>query len=174
MEDKSVAEKYAKSLFKVIEDPIIISQLKIIASLFNDRTSISDFFDKETVDSTDRKNWIEAELKSFMPQVKRLVEVLDENKRIYLLHRIGLEYEHLIYEKNEMERIYITTATEASSESLHKIVAHFEGKLQKSLRPIITINPDIIGGVTVQVEGTLYDDSIKSKLDRVMFELKKN
>ena len=46
MEDKSVAEKYAKSLFKVIEDPIIISQLKIIASLFNDRTSISDFFDK--------------------------------------------------------------------------------------------------------------------------------
>lgn len=171
MSKRELAVNYATSLFKLLDDPVAVSQLRVIASIFEGKEGIHDFFEEETITDSQREAWVEEELASFLPVIKKLIVLLDENKRVPLLEAIALQYENLIREKNTMERIYIKTATPASRESIEKIVIFFEEKMGIELRAVPTVDPAVIGGVSVHVAGKLYDDTIQSKLNKLLNEL---
>lgn len=168
MDEMSLAHNYALALFKLIEEPRVVSELTALTELFEDKFGICVFLGERTIDDTQRKEWIKRELAIFLPETQRFIRLLDEKNRIPLLRKITKAYESLFFEKNNMGRIFITTATNVDESYLQKIVAGFEKKTNQKLIKEHIVDPTIIGGVRIQLGSQLYDDTIRTKLQKVM------
>ena len=173
MEDKKIVHNYAVALYEVSTNPIIISQLRIISNMFNKYHSIAALAGKSTIDEDERDKWVESHLQDFLPEVRKFIHLLDTKGRLNLIAKIAKEYEDFVYQKNNVERIFITTATPVNEASLQKITTVFEKKVGHGLITEHIIDPSIIGGVKVKIGSKLYDDSIKSKLNKVTNQIKK-
>ncbi len=168
MDEMSLAHNYALALFKLTEDPGVVSELTTLTKMFEDKVGICAFFGESVIDDTQRTEWVKKELATFLPETQSFIRLLDEKSRISLLRKITKAYESLFFDKNNMERIFITTATVVDESYLQKIVAVFEKKTNQKLTREHIVDPTIIGGVRIQIGSQLYDDTIRTKLQKVM------
>jgi len=173
MDEKKIVHNYAMALYEISTNPILISQLRIIADIFSRYTSIASFVGKSTIDEDERVKWIKQNLADFLPEVRNFTELLDSKGRINLIAKIAKEYEALVYQKNNVERIFITTATPVKETTLNKVLKQFEKKVNHGLIMEHTVDPSIIGGIRVKIGSTQYDDSIERKLKKLVNEVKK-
>lgn len=167
MDEQKVAHNYALALFELSKNPTIISQLHMIAQMFERYHSIAQIIGVSAVDSTERRRWIAENLGDFLPEVIKFVQLLDEKGRIKILRKIAAEYEKSVLSQNNIERIYITTATPVKEEYLEKIVRYFEKHFSKQLIKEHKVDAKIIGGVKVRIGSMLYDDTIYTKLQKI-------
>ncbi|GBU10867.1 hypothetical protein AwErysi_04830 [Erysipelotrichaceae bacterium] len=168
MDDMTVAHNYALALFRTIADSSVISELAVLSGIFEGKTGIANFYSESMIDDAQQLVWIEKELEHFLPEVKNFIRLLDEKGRIILLSKITKAYEEIYFEENNIERIYITTATEVGEAYLQKLVDIFEKRTKQKLMREHNIDRNIIGGVRIQIGSSLFDDTISTKLKRVM------
>ncbi|MGL5041603.1 MAG: ATP synthase F1 subunit delta [Culicoidibacterales bacterium] len=173
MEDKQIAQNYAKALFELEASETIIAELKAVSDLFATKVGLTDFFNDGLATDEQKKEWVEKYLTIFSQQMRNFILVLDSKKRISLLPEIRLNYENHYLAKQNTERIIITTATAVSKAELAKIITCFEQKTKKKLIEEHIIDKSIIGGVRVQIGSQLYDDTIELKLQSVMRKFEK-
>jgi len=173
MDEKKIVHNYAMALYEISTNPILISQLRIISDIFSRYTSISALLGKSTIDDDERINWIKQNLADFLPEIRDFTKLLDSKGRINLIAKIAKEYEGLVYQKNNVERIFITTATPVKEATLIKVLKQFEKKVGHALIMEHSVDPSIIGGIKVKIGSTLYDDSIDRKLKKLANEIKK-
>jgi len=173
MDEKKIVHNYAMALYEISTNPILISQLRIIADIFKRYTSIAAFLGKSTIDENERLKWIKQNLADFLPEIRDFTELLDAKGRMNLISKIAKEYEGLVYQKNNVERIFVTTATPVKASILDKVLKQFEKKVNHALVMEHTVDPTIIGGIKVKIGSTLYDDSIERKLKQLTNEIKK-
>jgi len=172
MDEQKIAHNYALALFELSKNPTIISQLHMIAQMFERYHSIAQIIGVSTIDNTERRKWIAENLGDFLPEVIKFVQLLDEKGRIKILRKIATEYEKSVLEQNNIERIYITTATTVKDAYLEKIVRYFEKHFSKRLIKEHRIDPKIVGGVRVRIGSMLYDDTIYTKLQKIIKQMK--
>lgn len=173
MDEKKLIRNYAVALYEMSTNPVIITQLRVIAEMFEKYHSIAAISGKSTIDDNERREWVKNHLTYFSPEVQKFIQLLDAKGRMNILIKIAKEYETLLYQKNGVERIFITTATPISEEYLIKISQQFEKKVGRTLAVEHIIDKNIIGGVKVKLGSQLYDDSIRTKLNKVTKQLKK-
>jgi len=173
VDEKKIVHNYAMALYEISKNPIVISQLRIISDIFSRYTSIAAFLGKSTVDEDERLKWIKQNLSDFLPEIRDFIDLLDRKGRMNLIAKIAKEYEAFVYQKNNVERIFVTTATPVKATTLDKVLKQFEKKVQHSLIMEHTVDPSIIGGIRVKIGSTLYDDSIRRKLRKLTNEIKK-
>lgn len=172
-ENTKVIHNYAQALFDLSKNPIIISQLEVVSQMFEKYHNIAAMCGKSTIDTDEREAWVKNNLQDFFPEVRRFVQLLDEKGRIDYLGKIACAYEALIFERNNIERIYITTATDVTEAYIDKIVTVFEKKLGKKLAKEHIVDPKIIGGVRVKIGSRLYDDTTYTQLQKVIRQMRK-
>jgi F-type H+-transporting ATPase subunit delta len=88
-----------------------------------------------------------------------------ENGRLELLPEIGRQFEQL---KNAFEGqadAVIESAFPLAGDELSNLLVSLEAKFSVKLKPSITVNPDLIGGVRVVVGDQVLDGSVKGRLD---------
>jgi F-type H+-transporting ATPase subunit delta len=61
----------------------------------------------------------------------------------------------------------VVSARPLSDEEKDKLAATFRAKLGKDVRLNVTVDPTLLGGLTVRIGDTLYDGSLKGKLSRL-------
>lgn len=173
MEDYKVVHNYAQALFQKSKNPMIILQLQKVSHMIQKAHSIASLLGEITLEPEQRATWVRENLRNFLPEVKRFIYLLDEKNRLGLLDKIAIAYETYMFAENNMERIYITTATDVDVAYLDKIVTVFEKKEGKKLTREHRIDPHIIGGVKVKIGSKLYDDTIQKKLKNSIRKIKK-
>ena len=104
-------------------------------------------------------------LKSF---VKFIVEQGRESK-IYL---IALKYQEQYRADKNILLTHITTASELSPETLEKIKASIANLFKANVEAVVSIDPKLIGGYTLDIENNLLDASIAGQLNKVKEELR--
>ena len=70
-----------------------------------------------------------------------------------------------INNKNNLINVNVTLAYTPSEEIKNQIVQRIQNKLQKEVSAKFLINPNIIGGMLIQIEDTVIDLSIKKKIE---------
>ena len=173
MEDKKAIHNYALALYEISQNPLIITQLRIIGQMFDKYHSIASLVGKPTIEEEERKEWVKAHLSDFLPEIRDFIDLLDSRGRLSLVAKIVKEYEQFVYERHNIERIFITTATPVEESYLNRIARVFEKKMNRVLVIEHRVDPRIIGGVTVKIGSQLYDDSIRTKLNKITKEMKK-
>lgn len=74
------------------------------------------------------------------------------------------EYERLFNEKNNIAVAYVVSAVELSEEQKKKLSENLGKKTGKNVRLVCSVDPGIVGGITVSIEGELLDGSVSSHI----------
>ena len=99
-----------------------------------------------------------------------LATVADESR----LSAVPAVYEAFLEHKNDYEGVadaHIAVAQAISDQELKDLVATLEKKLNKKLKPELTVDTNLIGGFCVTVGDEVLDMSVRAKLARMQSAL---
>ncbi len=96
------------------------------------------------------------------------------NNRANSLQKISLAYVDLYREKHEIAHVVITSAIPMPDEEAEAILGIVKRRLEaKTLEVEKVIDPELIGGFTVKIDGLVLDASVKRELNDLRLQLLK-
>ena len=96
------------------------------------------------------------------------------NNRAEYLQKISLAYVDLYREAHEIAHVVITTAVPMPDAEVNEIIDIVKRRLEaKSLEIERVINPELIGGFKVTINGLVLDTSVKRELNELRLQLQK-
>ncbi|MDO5036761.1 MAG: F0F1 ATP synthase subunit delta [Tissierellia bacterium] len=110
---------------------------------------------------------------SLSREVLNFLYVLIDKKRLNILGDILEVYRDLVYEEEAIEQIEIRSAIDLSQEKIHDLVrAYAPHKRPDQLVIKTQVDPDLIGGLVIQVGNQVLDLSILGQLKALEKQMK--
>jgi F-type H+-transporting ATPase subunit delta len=103
--------------------------------------------------------------------VRSFLGVLAQNKRLGLFAGVVRAYRRLVDEELGRVRGLVRAPTDPSSESLAEIRATLERAFGKQVILSVEVEPALLGGLAVEIEGRVYDGSVLTQLQHLAQEL---
>ncbi|KAL9593431.1 MAG: hypothetical protein Q9219_007556 [cf. Caloplaca sp. 3 TL-2023] len=149
--------------------------LATLAEVFKRDTKLSDILHAPTLSSGD-KSQIVQELQRHMGSldkgetVKNFLKTLSDNNRLGILQGVCEKFAILMgAARGEME-LTVTSAAKLDNRTLQRLetaVARSEYSQGKKLKVVSKVNPDIMGGLLVEVGDRTIDLSVSSKIAKM-------
>lgn len=98
------------------------------------------------------------------PGATRFVALLAENDRLDIAAEVARQFAALRDAHEGTARADIETAFALDDASRDALVAALARRFGKRIEPHVTVNPALIGGVTVRIGDEVVDASVRSKL----------
>jgi F-type H+-transporting ATPase subunit delta len=92
------------------------------------------------------------------------VSLLADHRRLDHIVGIAQAFAHILDQKLQRVRATITSAAPLSDAQRQELVAAFERKLGRTVLAEASVDPQLLGGVVVDVDGTVYDGSVHTQL----------
>lgn len=97
--------------------------------------------------------------------IKQFINLVAQNHRISAIPEIALQFEQIKNHREGAAEVTITTAFPIDDAALETLLASLAKRFGgRNLRPTVNIDPELIGGVKVQVGDEVLDSSVKSRL----------
>ena len=122
-------------------------------------------YNQEKFPNDDKKKTVEECFQNFSSEVKNFLFILIDEKRINCLDEIKAFLKDKINDKNNLVNANITLAFDVNDEIKNQIIQRLKNKLQKDVNANFVVNPNIIGGLKIQVKDTVIDLSINKRLE---------
>ena len=141
------------------------------SSLKND-LSINTFFKSKTIDSKEKMSLFEKAVSNSMSVI--LVEVLKvviENNDINLLKDIAKNFTLLSKQKQNIAFVEVVSSREMNSDQKDDITNSLSELIKKKIDINFNVDKNLIGGLKIKVDDTLYDSSLQTKLENAKSKL---
>jgi F-type H+-transporting ATPase subunit delta len=96
---------------------------------------------------------------------RNLLSLLARNNRLDALPAIAELYEQLKAEEESLVEARIESAFPMSDQQLGTIVQRLEARVERKIKPTVSVVPELIGGVRVQVGDDVWDASVRGQLE---------
>jgi F-type H+-transporting ATPase subunit delta len=172
MPQTRAARRYAKALLDLAKgqaaEEQVGQELSNITSALAD-PAVAQVMTSQTLSAKARKDIVDELVASLSPHplVGNFFRALAENDRLNALEDITDAYQILLERALGKTRAHIRSATALSEEELQLIVEAFSRLTKKTVIPTVDVDPGLLGGVVVTIEGQVYDASLKSQLRRM-------
>ncbi len=108
------------------------------------------------------------------PLTLNFLELLTKNKREVYLGWIARNYADIYRKHFNISLVELTSSIKIDEKIKNKIISVTTQSLKINVELTDTINPEIIGGFIINIDGKQYDASIKHKLEKIKRELLQN
>ncbi|MFN3135651.1 MAG: ATP synthase F1 subunit delta [Candidatus Kryptonium sp.] len=173
-----VAKRYAKALIEIAEElkklDRITQDVQLIDSMIRSSRDLQLFL-KSPIIKEDKKREIIQEIfvdSRVDPIILKFILLLVEKKREDLLHDIVKVYQELYDEKVGAVTAEIVTVVELNSTEKNDVEKKvLELTRAKKVKAIYKVDPSIIGGIIIRIGDTVYDASIKRRIQLLREQL---
>jgi F-type H+-transporting ATPase subunit delta len=105
-------------------------------------------------------------------QVASFLNLLNQNHRLAALPEIAHQFEAMKNKSESAAEVNITSAFPLEGSALTDLLSSLKKRFGgKELRPTIQIDPELIGGVRIQVGDEVMDSSVKAQLAQMQISL---
>lgn len=105
-------------------------------------------------------------------EVRNLVGVLITNRRLAALPAVAQAFGALLAERRGQQTAEVTTAHPLTETQRAQIIARLTEAGYSNVRLAEQVDASILGGLIVRIGSRLFDNSIKSKLQRLQYAMK--
>lgn len=167
-----VAKRYARALFSLTSSNGNVEttsrELGKVVDAFRE-TELAAFASRTTIDRKTKRAVVArvAEGLGTSPLLGSFLALLAEKNRLDLLGAIEQEYQRLADRALGLVRARIRCAAAPSSESVRQLRELFERKTGKQVLAEVVVEPELLGGAIVEIQGRVYDGSVKSQLEEM-------
>jgi F-type H+-transporting ATPase subunit delta len=103
--------------------------------------------------------------------VRNFVLLLADKGRAAQFEEVARELERLVAEREGILSAELTTAVELSDAEARKLLGQIEEAAGRKVEATRKVDPDLIGGVVIQVGSYRLDASVRGRLERLRREL---
>ena len=103
--------------------------------------------------------------------LRNFLLVLADKGRAGQLEEIASEFERLVAEHEGVVHAELTTAVELSDDEAQKLLQQIEQASGRKVETTRAVDPDLIGGIVLQVGSHRLDASVRGRLDRLRRQL---
>lgn len=168
----TIARPYAEALFAAAKNDQAglaawseaVSELAQISSVSDVREAMSD----PRLSKDQRKKLFPGLAKSPLSKgMQNFIELLVDNDRLLLLPEIAAQFEELKNRHEGSASAEITSAFELSDAQIQELLTGLEKKFGCKLKPVVTVDKSLIGGIRVTVGDQVLDTSVQAQLARL-------
>lgn len=177
MSVEAVARRYASALADVVlktgETQTVKSELDAWNELIRSNPSLKTAFESPAIPHAKKQGILEGLLDKAKPSktTANFLRVLLENKRLGNLNAINTTFESVIEERSGLVSGTVTSSRDLSEEQKNELKENLQRLTGKTVRLGYSIDPYLIGGVVARIGSTVYDTSVRTKLENFKEEL---
>ncbi|MFV2007607.1 MAG: ATP synthase F1 subunit delta [Longimicrobiales bacterium] len=170
MRDETVAKNYAETLFELAQRHEGIDTfgegIELVATLLDENAKVRLFLETPRIAATEKKAVVRKVFGDLLPGhlVNFLLVVIDK-RRQRLLRDIAREYHGLVDEHHNRVHVEVTLAGELDGGAMDELTEKLSSMLRKTAIPHVRVKPALLGGVVVRTGDTIYDGSLRRRLD---------
>jgi len=168
--DETVARNYAETLFELATRNDALQEygdaIETVAQLIEEDPRFRLFLETPRIDDDDKKQVVRRAFGDVLPRhVLNFVLVTIDKRRQRLLRSISGQYQGLLDVHLGREHVQVTVARPVDDATRQVITERLSAALGKEAIPHIRVQPEILGGLVVRTGDTIYDGSIRRRLD---------
>jgi F-type H+-transporting ATPase subunit delta len=168
---EEIATVYARSLFEVASEQdkldVVREQLGAFADALNETRELQVFFFSPYFSTQEKKDGLERAVSDADPVILNFLELLTEKHRMPVIFRARAEYDRLWEEENKLLPVEITSAVELDQSIVQQLGDRISEQTGRKVELSSRVEPDILGGIVVQVGNSVLDASVHNRLDQL-------
>ena len=170
MRDETVARNYAETLFELARRNDSTQEygdaLETVAGLLEDVSRFRTFVETPRIDDEVKKSVIRKGLADRTPRhVVNFVLTTIDKRRQHLLREISQEYLLLLDDHLGREHVEVTVARPLDDTTAQMVSERLSKILGRQAIPHVRVKPEILGGLVVRTGDTIYDGSVRRRLE---------
>jgi F-type H+-transporting ATPase subunit delta len=172
----SVADRvYARALFDaaLAEDRLqtVREQLEQVVAAEREVPELRELLRNPQVDPRARAAALEDMLSGGDELLRNFLLVLVDKGRTGQLEEIAREFERLVARHEGVVHAELTTAVELSDEEARDLLKRIEDSTGRKVEATRKVDPELIGGIVLQIGSHRLDASVRGRLNRLRREL---
>jgi F-type H+-transporting ATPase subunit delta len=178
-----VSERYALALLGIVDDlrqkepgaaDRVSGDLERLFRLWREDAGFRAFVADPRLDAAEQRRGAFAiiEKAGIGTEVRNLVGVLIMNRRLGQLPQVAAAFGAQLAERRGQQTAQVSTAHPLSDTQRAQIVARLTEAGFSGVQLQENVDPSLLGGLVVRIGSRLYDNSIKSKLQRLQYAMK--
>ena len=172
MSETVVAKRYADALFQLGEEKntleVYENDLAIVKEVFTKNDQLPAFLAHPSVNNEKKQQVLEKAFDGLHVDVLNTLKLLLERERIGIIPSVADDFSQLINDKKGIAEAKVYSVRELSDDEQDKLKHTFAKRFnKKDIHLINIVDPEILGGIKVQVGNTIFDGSVKRKLKRM-------
>jgi F-type H+-transporting ATPase subunit delta len=166
---------YANALFEAAQEEgrlePVHDQLGQLVEAEREVPELRELLRNPQVDPRARRAALEDVLADSDELLRNFLLVLADKGRAAQLEEIANEFERLVGEHEGIIHAELTTAVELSDAEAEKLLQQIEQASGRKVEATRAVDPDLIGGIVLQVGSHRLDASVRGRLDRLRRQL---
>jgi len=168
---EEIARVYASALFGAAKDKgkldVIREQLGQFADALSENREMQLFFFSPYFSSAEKSDGLKRTIADAEPELVNFLELLIEKHRMPVLFRIRRQYDALWAKENKRLAVTVTSAVELDPGVVERIGSEIEEQTGNTVELQSLVDPDILGGLVLQVGNMVLDTSIRNRLEKL-------
>lgn len=169
------AASYGKALFQLAqesqEDVRVLDELDAVQQLLRENPSYTMLLDTPAVTKEEKHALLKQAFGGFDPMLLNFLCLLSDNRAFYQLPACRTAYRACFDEAHDIVRAEAITAVPMQDSQRDALQKKLEALTGKNIVLKNSVDPALIGGVTLRYGGVQLSDSIQSRLDRLRSSL---
>jgi F-type H+-transporting ATPase subunit delta len=166
----TAARRYAEALWACVQQASFeqfATDLDLAAKLTSSREA-ERFLDNPALPSSERQAVVDRVLQDKVAEpVQRLVDLLVQRGKVDKVADIAAEYRRLLNRQQGVVDAVARTALPLTAEETEALRRKMTDMTGREVHLTVEVDPSLIGGLTVRVGDTLYDASVRGRLERL-------
>jgi len=168
---EEIARVYARSVFEVAREQdsldVVRDQLREFAGALDQNHELSVFFFSPYFSTQEKKDGLHRTVTDADPTVMNVLELLVENHRMPVIHRLTKEFDRLWDEENKLLAVQITSAVALDDDVVKRLGDQIGEQTGRQVQLTADVDPDVLGGIILRVGNQILDASIRNRLDQL-------
>jgi F-type H+-transporting ATPase subunit delta len=168
---EEIAAVYARSLFEVAQDQDKLAdvreQLGAFADALSETRELQVFLFSPYFSTAEKEEGLDRVVSDADPVILNFLKLLIEKHRMPVLFRIRAIFDALWEEENKLLPVSITSAVELDEAVVKQLVDRIAEQTDRTVEVTSQVDPDILGGIVVQVGNSVLDASVRNRLEQL-------
>ena len=168
-----VAEPYAEALIDLAKSNDSLKEttndMNIVSQFLANSSDLKKFLGNPTITKDAKKNVVKDILgEQISGSTLKFLLLLVDRGRIEVLEQIAQKFLELSYKQESIEIAKVTSSIQLSAEQQQKIAEKLKAITgAKQIKLALKVDPELIGGFTIEVGSKMIDTSIRGQLNKM-------
>ena len=168
---EEISRVYADALFGAAKDAgrldEVHDQLAAFADAVSENREMSVYLFSPYFSSSEKKEGIAKAVEGADPLLTNFLDLLVEKHRMPAIFRIRKDFDALWARERRLLEVTVTSAVDLDPEIAAKIGGEIERQTGQTVDLSVEVDPDVLGGLVVQVGNMVLDASVKNRLEKL-------
>lgn len=177
MANETIARRYASALADVVmssgDTETVKNELAMFSQLFLGNADLQNVFGNPAIQAASKEKVLNGLLEKAKPSktTSNFLRVLLQNGRLSDVGAVNERFDAVLQERRNIVSAEIVSAHELPADEKREFELSLEKLTGKEININFAVDPELIGGVVTRIGSTVYDGSVRTKLENLREQL---